>query len=215
MRRFSTVFFDLDDTLYPSHSGVWDAIGHRINLFMIDHLAIEPDIVPALRDKYFRKYGTTLHGLMAHFNADPHEYLDYVHDIPLEDFLHPNPELISMLEKLPQRRIVFTNASIGHVHRVLRRLEVEQQFDAIVDLLAMKLKHKPQAQAYHLALEAAEESDASACLLVDDRIENLLPAASLGMTTVWIGTDTIQPPINHRIEVITDLTKAVPELLGD
>ena len=65
MNRYSTVFLDLDDTLYPSSNGVWDAIGERINLFMMERLAIEPDRVRVLRDSYFRNYGTTLHGLMA------------------------------------------------------------------------------------------------------------------------------------------------------
>jgi putative hydrolase of the HAD superfamily len=215
MNRYSTVFLDLDDTLYPSSNGIWDAIGERINLFMMERLAIEPDRVRVLRDSYFHNYGTTLHGLMANHDADPDEYLDFVHDVPLEDMLLPNPLLKSMLGKLPQRRIVFTNASYGHVVRVLHRLGIEQEIDAIVDLLAMNMRHKPQPQSYQLALAAAEETDASACIMVDDRIDNLLPAAALGMTTVWMGIDTGEKSADHRIEVITDLIEAVPDLLVD
>ena len=214
MKKYSTVFLDLDDTLYPSSSGVWDAVGHRINLFMVERLAIQPDRVSELRDSYFRSYGTTLHGLMTNHNADPYEYLDFVHDVPLDQMLNPNPALQSMLGKLPQRRIVFTNACLGHVQRVLRRLGVEQEIDGIVDLLAMNLQHKPQSEAYQLALAAAGESDASACLLVDDRLENLRPAASLGMTTVWVSNAAGDNQVDHRIEVVTDLIDAVPALVG-
>jgi putative hydrolase of the HAD superfamily len=215
MNKYSTVFLDLDDTLDPSSNGVWDAIGDRINLFMVERLAIDPDRVRMLRDSYFRNYGTTLHGLMANHDADPDEYLDFVHDVPLEEMLHPNPLLKSMLGKLPQRRIVFTNASYGHVVRVLRRLGIEQEIDAIVDLLAMNMHHKPQPQSYQLALAAAEENDASTCLLVDDRMDNLLPAAALGMTTVWMSNDSGENSADYRIEVITDLIDAVPALLVD
>jgi pyrimidine 5'-nucleotidase len=212
MGRYSTVFLDLDDTLYPSDNGVWDAIGDRINLFMVERLSIDPDEVRAVRDEFLRSYGTTLHGLMVNYNADPHEYLDFVHDIPLEDYLLPNPELKHMLQALPLRRIVFTNASTGHANRVLRRLGVENQIDAIVDLLVMNLSHKPQKEAYQIALAAAEEKNGSACLLVDDRIENLIPGASFGMTTVLVGRDAANSAVDFRIETITDLIDAVPDL---
>jgi len=212
MRRFSTVFLDLDDTLYPSDNGVWDAIGDRINLFMIERLSIKPDEVRGIRDHFLRSYGTTLHGLMVNYGADPYEYLEFVHDIPLEDYLHPNPELERMLQSLPQRRIIFTNASTGHANRVLRRLGIENEIDAIVDLLVMNLKHKPQADAYKIAMSVAEETDPSACLLVDDRVENLRPGASLGMTTVLVGTKVIASAADVHIETITDLIEAVPDL---
>lgn len=214
MGRFSTLFLDLDDTLYPSDNGVWDAIGDRINLFMVEHLSINPGEVQCIRDEFLQSYGTTLHGLMANYDADPHEYLDFVHDIPLEDYLRPNPELKRMLQILPLRRIVFTNASSGHASRVLRRLGIENQIDAIVDLLVMNLRHKPQAEAYQIAMAVAEEENASACLLVDDRIENLLPGASLGMTTVLVSRDASNSAADFQIETITDLIDAVPDFRG-
>ena len=127
MTPYTTVFLDLDDTLYPSNNGVWDAIGRRISLFMEQRLGIEADKIRQIRDSFLRDYGTTLHGLMANFNADPHEYLDFVHDIPLEEMLLPNPDLRSMLAQLPQRRIVFTNASLGHVERVIRRRQLHDE----------------------------------------------------------------------------------------
>jgi pyrimidine 5'-nucleotidase len=213
MGRFSTVFLDLDDTLYPSDNGVWEAIGDRINQFMVERLSISPDNVRDIRDNFLRSYGTTLHGLMVNYDADPHEYLDFVHDIPLEDYLQPNPQLKRMLQQLPQRRILFTNASTGHAVRVLHRLGIEKQIDAIVDLLVMNLRHKPQGEAYQIALTTAGEQDPSACLLVDDRIENLLPGASLGMTTVLVSSNATDSNADFHIESITDLIKVVPELL--
>ena len=35
---FETLFFDLDDTLYPPTSGLWDAIGERIETFMREYV---------------------------------------------------------------------------------------------------------------------------------------------------------------------------------
>ena len=37
---YRVAFLDLDDTLYPPSSGVWDAIGERIQIFMMDRLGL-------------------------------------------------------------------------------------------------------------------------------------------------------------------------------
>ena len=41
--------FDLDDTLYAAGCGLWDAIGGRIERFMVERMGLAPDGVPALR----------------------------------------------------------------------------------------------------------------------------------------------------------------------
>ncbi len=215
MRRYRTLFFDLDDTLYPSDNGVWDAIGVRINQYMLDRHGIPPEQITELRDSYFKNYGTTLHGLMVNHGADPQDYLHFVHDIPLEEYLQPNPELNAMLSRLPQQLVVFTNASRNHVHRVIQRLDIAAHIDAIVDIETMELHHKPQPRAYQYALELAGEDDARACVLIDDRIENLLPGASLGMTTVHVKNENIDGPADYHIPTITDLISAIPHLVED
>ena len=60
--RFTTIFFDLDDTLYPSNAGLWLAIKNRMNDYMRERMNIPADEIPALREKYYLQYGTTLHG---------------------------------------------------------------------------------------------------------------------------------------------------------
>ena len=61
--RFSTLFFDLDDTLYPASTGLWHAIKERMNMFMHERLCLPEAEIPALREQYFKTYGTTLRGL--------------------------------------------------------------------------------------------------------------------------------------------------------
>ena len=90
--RFTTIFFDLDDTLYPSSSGLWPAIKERMNSYMDERMHIPRDEIPRLREKYFREYGTTLRGLQANHKVDVQDYLAYVHDLPLKDYLHPESD---------------------------------------------------------------------------------------------------------------------------
>ncbi len=90
-----TIFFDLDDTLYPNANGLWRAIRMRIGLYMKERLNLPEGDIPGLRRFYFEKYGTTLRGLQIHKHIDPLDYLAYVHDLPLQDYLSPAPQLHS------------------------------------------------------------------------------------------------------------------------
>jgi pyrimidine 5'-nucleotidase len=213
MSSFHTIFLDLDDTLYPSNNGLWEAIGDRILLYMTDCLAIPEEDVDPLREKYLHTYGTTLAGLVKHHQADRLDYLSYVHDVPLHRYIQENPELGSMLARLPQQRVIFTNASRGHAIGVLQLLDCEDQIDLILDIHTLDFHNKPSPEAYRRALKAAGVEDASTCLLVDDRLENLYPGARLGMTTVLVGDEDGTEKVDHSIRRITDLVQAIPTLL--
>lgn len=208
------VFLDLDDTLYPPSSGVWQAIGERIQVFVMDRLGLTYDEATQLRRRYFEQYGTTLNGLWHHHAVDPDDYLAYVHALPLEDMIHPDPELSSMLDELPQKRVVFTNANRQHAERVLACLGVSARIDAIIDLFALEMANKPERAAYARALELAGETDPRACVLADDLPRNLVPARALGMTTVLVGPEQQDGAADVRIERITDLTRALPGLVA-
>ncbi|MGD2253181.1 MAG: pyrimidine 5'-nucleotidase [Anaerolineales bacterium] len=213
MSNFHTIFLDLDDTLYPSNNGLWEAIGDRILLYMTDRLAIPEEDVDPLRAKYLHTYGTTLAGLVKHHQANRHDYLSYVHDVPLHQYIQEDPDLGNMLTRLPQQRVIFTNASRGHVTGVLQLLGCEDQIDLILDIHTLDFHNKPSPEAYRRAVKAAGVEDASTCLLVDDRLENLYPGAQLGMTTVLVGDHDGTGKVDHCIRKITDLVRAIPALL--
>jgi pyrimidine 5'-nucleotidase len=184
--NFKTLLIDLDDTLYPFTTGIWDLIGERINSFLIDQLGFPSDDVPALRHRLWQQYGTTLRGLQVEFHVDMEAYLAYVHDIPLTDLLPPNPRLADCLSSLPQRKIIFTNADSAHACRVLNHLEVADQFADIIDVHAMFPHCKPQPEAFRVALKIINEAP-SRCLLIDDSPVNLATAQAFGMGTISVG----------------------------
>jgi putative hydrolase of the HAD superfamily len=214
MGSFSTVFLDLDDTLYPSSSGVWDAIGDRIQVFLMNRLALGEVEAKTMRRSFFQDYGTTLNGLIANHLADPQDYLAFVHDIPLEEYLRPDAGLRAMLRALPQQRIVFTNSHRRHAERVLEALAVRDQIDQILDIVALGFRNKPEVDSYTLAMAAADHAAPQDCLFVDDMLRNLRPAAAIGMTTVHVAEVGDPDPAPHyRIRDIKELTTAIPGLL--
>src|SRR5512142_1064203 len=106
--QYTTIFFDLDDTLYPASSGLWPTLKERMNRYMVDRLDIPALEVPRLREHYFRTYGTTLRGLQANYEVDVEDYLAYVHDVQLTDYIHPDPVQQSVLGRLSTRNLIFT-----------------------------------------------------------------------------------------------------------
>jgi len=212
-----TVFLDLDDTLYPHGNGVWHAIGDRITLFLIDRLGLTEAQAIELRSRYFERYGTTLNGLRIHHQVDPADYLSFVHDLPLESFLQPDPALREMLSNLRVQRVVFTNADRAHAERVLAALGIAECISAIIDIYALEFANKPELASYQRALSLAGSPAPEACVLVDDMPRNLYPATGLGMTTVYVGPGSPPGAIHHRLDRIHRLPQALPELrrLGD
>ena len=184
--RLTHLIFDLDNTLYPPSRGVVEQVDVRITQFMVDRLGMEPAAAGALRARYRDAHGTTLNGLMLHHAIEPDEYLACVHEIAVEELLTPDPELGAMLGALPHRKVVFTNGSCTHAERVLACLDVRHHFSAVFSLEHVAYVPKPERASFETVLDRLGV-EADACLLLDDRRDNLATARALGMRTVLVG----------------------------
>ncbi len=162
-------------------------IRERIGSYMRERLNIPADRIDALRNHYYVTYGTTLQGLLLHYDIDPSDYLDYVHDIPLTDYIQPDWSLREMLISIPQKSWIFTNSDYNHTRRVLAALRIEDCFEGIVDVWAISPYCKPQKEAYQLALKLTQISDTSQCIFLDDSPRNLVPAKQIGFFTILVG----------------------------
>lgn len=209
---FTTVFFDLDDTLYPAHVGLWEAIRIRMHQYLQHMLGLPDDELIALRQHYFETYGTTLRGLQMNHQVDAEDFLAYVHDLPLGDYLKPDPVLRRLLLSLPRRRWIFTNSDANHARRVMAALEVTDCFDGIIDIHAIEFFSKPNREAYQLALQRVGETEPGSCVYLDDSIRNLQPAYELGFYTVLVGGNEPHSVARLSIPTIHQLPQALPEL---
>ena len=209
--RFTTLFFDLDDTLYPSSTGLWPAIKGRMNLYMIERLGIPERDVPFLREQYFKMYGTTLRGLQERHNVDKEEFLAYVHDLPLQEYLTPNPVVREVIACLPTRNLIFTNADVPHAQRVLRALQLEDLFEIVVDVHAVTPYCKPMPESFAIAMDLADEPDPRICVMIVDLPRTTRAALSVGMASLLYGCND---PTEDASGVFTDWTH-LPILLGD
>ena len=115
--RTGVWIFDLDNTLYPSDAKLFLQIDHKMGEFIARLLGISYQQAQHLRKTYYRQFGTTLTGLMKVHSIDPKPYLEYVHDIDLS-VIDENAALRAQIERLPGRRLIFTNGSRKHAERV-------------------------------------------------------------------------------------------------
>ncbi|MGD2103883.1 MAG: pyrimidine 5'-nucleotidase [Anaerolineae bacterium] len=214
------IIFDLDNTLYTRGSGLMEEIGRRIQVWLCRELHLTWEEAKILRRKYLREYGTTMGGLVAEHSIDVRHYLEFVHDIPVEDYLEPDPALVEMLGEIPLRKVVYTNATSAHGRRVLYALGAYQQFEQIIGIEEVGLDNKVDPSAYEsmLALLGAAGSE---CVMVEDSPRNLLAAKAVGMTTILVRSE--QEPeqgkrdarsVDFAVDSILDVEKVVDQLLA-
>ena len=188
LAHIDTWIFDLDNTLYPSSSRLFDQVSQRIGDFIATAFDVDREEAHRLQKGYFREYGTTLRGLMLKHDMDPDPFLDYVHDIDLSPIARSDT-LDAALGRLPGRKLVFTNADAPYAERVMARLGIGHHFSGIYDIKAAGWVPKPFPEAYDrlAALHAVEPARA---IFFEDILRNLAPAAALGMATCWVRSDS-------------------------
>lgn len=187
LHAVETWIFDLDNTLYPAASSLFDQVDRRMGEYVARLLGIPYDAARAEQKRLFRDHGTTLRGLMTEHGVDPVDYMDHVHAIDLSR-LAPDPRLALALERLPGRKLVHTNASVAHAERVTARLGIDRHFDGVFDVAAAGWTPKPDPAPYAMLLDRFGVDPARAAM-VEDIARNLAPAAALGMATVWVRSE--------------------------
>ena len=209
---FRFLVFDLDETLYPRQAGLMQEIGVRINRYLIENLHLPQDQANELRKRYYNQHGTALRGLVVERpDVDPEDYLHYVHDIRLANYLRPDPALAEMLRSIPLTKVIFTNATVEHAQNVLNILGIADQFADIVDVRRVEYVSKPNAAAYERLLSILQATGAE-CILIEDSVRNLLPGKALGMLTILVDGDDCAE-VDYCVPDILSVKEAVEAAL--
>jgi putative hydrolase of the HAD superfamily len=182
--QVETWVFDLDNTLYPHHLNLWHQVDERIRDYIVDFLKISRDEAFRLQKDYYRRYGTTMRGLMEEHGLEPDEFLDLVHRIDHSP-LTPNPALGAAIARLAGRKLILTNGTRAHADAVLARLEIGHHFDDVFDIRAAELEPKPRPRVYERFL-VRHDVDPGKAALFEDLARNLEVPHALGMTTVLV-----------------------------
>jgi putative hydrolase of the HAD superfamily len=186
-RSFGSVdtwVFDLDNTLYPHHLNLWQQVDERIRNYIAEFLKVPHDQAFRIQKDYYKRYGTTMRGLMTEHGLKPDDFLEFVHKIdhsPLE----PNPALGAALEKLPGRKLILTNGTRKHADTVMKKLAVHEHFEDVFDIIAAELEPKPSPKTYERFL-ARHDVNPARTAMFEDLARNLETPHALGMVTVLV-----------------------------
>jgi putative hydrolase of the HAD superfamily len=184
LTEIETWIFDLDNTLYPLACNLFGQVEERMAAFIMAALDVNYDEAHRVRRDFFMRHGTTLRGLMVDHGIEPDRFLDYVHEIDLSG-IPADPALVAAINRLPGRKLVFTNSTVRHAERVMERIGLTGQIEAVHDIAACAYLPKPHPDAYK-SLTKRCGFVPEAALFVEDMARNLAPAAALGMTTAWV-----------------------------
>jgi putative hydrolase of the HAD superfamily len=182
--KIETWVFDLDNTLYPHHLNLWQQVDDRIRAYVSDFLKVSKDEAFRVQKDYYKRYGTTMRGLMAEHGMKPDDYLEFVHQIDHSP-LTPNPALGAALSSLPGRKLILTNGTRKHADAVMKKLEVHEHFEDVFDIVAAELEPKPSLKTYQRFL-TRHDVDAARAAMFEDLARNLEAPHALGMTTVLV-----------------------------
>jgi putative hydrolase of the HAD superfamily len=210
LRHVDTWLFDLDLTLYPPEVELMSQISAHITRFVMATTGLERNEAFALQKKYFHEYGTTLSGMVQHHGVEPSKFVSEVEDIALHA-VEPDARLRAALERLPGRRLVFTNAGGVYAGRVLQKLGVDDLFEDVFHIEAADYVPKPQLATFERMIKRHAVHPRSAAFF-EDMERNLAPAHALGMTTVLIGPHALTstaPFVHHRAETLPPFLEAV------
>lgn len=209
--HIDTWLFDLDDTLYPIETGMMDLIRDKITGFVMRITGTDREEARIIQRGWFEAHGASLPGLLEEHKVSVREFLDEIHDVPL-DSITPDPELGRALARLPGRRLVFTNGAADHAARVLERLGVAQHFEAVFHIESNNLIAKPDPRSFQ-AIIGLFGFDPARAAFFEDTERNLKPAADLGMTTILVGPHALAsqaPFVHHRTDRLVPFLQSIP-----
>ena len=183
-RHVETWVFDLDNTLYPHHLNLWQQVDARIREYIARFLDVTHEEAFRVQKDYYRRYGTSMRGMMTEHGMAPDDFLKFVHEIDHSP-LTPDPLLGAALERLPGRKLILTNGTRRHAEAVTRRLAIHAHFEDVFDIIAAELEPKPLARTYDRFL-VRHGVDPMRAAMFEDLARNLETPHALGMTTVLV-----------------------------
>ena len=206
--------FDLDNTLYSGQTKVFSEVDKKMSAFISKKMNVDLVKAKEIQKKYFYEYGTTLSGLMKQDSINPHDFLEFVHDIDIS-WLPKDLKLKEELLKIKEKKYIFTNGSHAHVENVTKQLGIDGLFDGVFDIVDANFIPKPNIDPYKKIIKKFN-IDPTKSILIEDIAHNLEQAKNLGMKTCWLENeqtfakkDANKPYIDYRIKSLPSFLQEI------
>jgi len=213
-KNIKNFIFDCDGVLYKDLDAVFGQVSKRMGEYISRKLNVDLKKAKELQRNYFHQFNTSLNGLMIHHKIDPHEFLEYVHDINL-DFLKKDTVLREELLKLDAKKFVYTNGSRDHVNNITKHLGIDDLLDGVFDIVDGQFIPKPQIEPFKILIKKFDINPEET-VFIEDIAKNLSVKKELNLKTVWLinneywgKQDSDKNYIDVRIENLTSFLKEI------
>ena len=213
-KNIKNIIFDCDGVLYKDLDAVFGQVSKKMGEYISRKLNVDLKKAKELQRNYFHQYNTSLNGLMIHHKIDPHEFLEYVHDIDL-NFLKKDTVLREELLKLDAKKFVYTNGSRDHVNNITKHLGIDDLFDGVFDIVDGQFIPKPQIEPFKVLIKKFAINPEET-VFIDDIAKNLSVKKELNLKTVWLinneywgKQDSDKNYIDVKIENLTSFLKEI------
>ena len=200
--------FDLDDTLHNASEHIFPVMNRAMTQYIMDELNLDEPAAHQLRQHYWRIYGATLKGLMRHHGVNAYHFLKETHgEMDLPNLVIQVKRLKHLLNSLPGRKCVFTNAPREYALRVLEIMDIADCFELVFSVESTKFHAKPSVRGFQLLLKSLKVK-ASDCVMLEDNLPALMTAKRLGMKTIWISRKLHKPSfVDYRLNQVLALSR--------
>ncbi len=137
--------FDLDNTLYPHHVNLWEQVDGRIREYVATMLKLSHEDAFRLQKDYYKRYGTTMRGLMTEHGMAPDAFPRFrARDRSFAAGAEPGAGR-TQSRQLPGRKLILTNGTRPSCRRSAQAARYHRlQFEDIFDIIAAELEPSPR-----------------------------------------------------------------------
>lgn len=208
-----TWIFDLDNTLHNATPHIFPHINRAMTAYIQQELKVDAEEAGRIRQTYWYRYGATLLGLMHHHQIDPQHFLWETHQFPaLKQMVVFDRAVKALIQKLPGRKIIYSNAPAHYMNDILDIMGMDRLFDAVYSVESTRFQPKPSLPGFR-SLIRQEGLNPHRCIMVEDSLQNLVTAKRLGMKTLWISSSTRQSSyVDLRMPSLLSLPRHLHQL---
>ena len=205
LREIDCWIFDLDNTLYPASVDLFGQINVKMSNYIMKLLEVDKVTADKMRAEYWKKYGTSLAGLMRNYKIDPNDFLNNVHDIDFS-VLTKDINLLDALNNLAGRKLIYTNGTVPYAKEVLKYIGLIDVFDEIYGIEDAAYVPKPFPEAFKIIFSKASIVHNRSAMF-EDEVRNLEVPSKLGLKTILVSD------VQSNKKYVEYTTKCLPDFL--
>ena len=211
MKNFNEIecwIFDLDNTLYPASVDLFGQINVKMSDYIMNLLDVDKVAADKMRAAYWKKYGTSLAGLMQNYKIDPDDFLTTVHDIDFS-VLQKDPNLLDALNNLPGKKLVYTNGTAPYAREVLKHRGLLDIFDEIYGIEDATYIPKPFPEAFEIIFSKANIVHNRSAMF-EDEVRNLEVPFKLGLKTILVSdVQSNKKYVDYTVKCLSDFLRQI------